>query len=190
MEIRAPSLLVNLTHLSRDTEHDAAAQGHMIPIKTKSHEVQRLLVQPADLPISFEAQAVLSELGLNLPTHPVQLALAPAKHNHIVHVSQIMSSAEVLLDPMIHIGQIEIGKHLRQQHPDGQAVALAQDSDDEGHEPFVLEFTPELFNELVNRDAGIELGDVHLQVILRILVIVPDPFGHKTLAVMHATIRD
>lgn len=125
------ALPVNLPNTAGDSVHDAAPQRNMVAVKPESHEIQRLHVQFADLPISFQSQAVLSELVCDLAPDAVKLLLVPAEHHHVIHVAQVILRMKFLLDVVVNIRDEEVGEHLRKQHPDGQSVALVQNQTDQ-----------------------------------------------------------
>ena len=125
------ALLVNLPNATGDSVHDAAPQRDMISVESETHEIQRLGIQLADLPISFQTQPVLGELVCDLTTDAVKLLLVPAEHHHVVHVPKVILRMKLLLDVVVNVGDEEVCKHLRKQHPDGQSVALVQNQTDQ-----------------------------------------------------------
>ena len=125
------ALPVNLPNTAGDSVHDAAPQRDMISVESETHEIQRLGIQLADLPVSFQTQPVLGELVCDLTTDAVKLLLVPAEHHHVVHVPKVILRMKLLLDVVVNVGDEEVGEHLRKQHPDGQSVALVQNQTDQ-----------------------------------------------------------
>ena len=106
------ALLVNLLHPAGDSVHDAAPQRNMIAVKPEAHEIQRLRIKFADLPISFQLQTVFGELIGNLPSDAVKFPFVPSENDHVIHVTQIMHRMKLLLDVMVNVRNKEIGEYL------------------------------------------------------------------------------
>lgn len=162
----------------------------MISVKPETHEIKRLRIEAIYLPISLETQAVVCKPPFDLAANLMQMLLVPSEHHHVVHVSQIVDCTKFLLDGMVYVGDEEVGKYLRKQHADGQAVRFAQNRINQAKQLFIFEAASQLAHEPVGLYGRIELCDVHLQVILRVFVILAYPALHIFLAVMHTPSGD
>lgn len=162
----------------------------MISIEAKAHEIKRFCVKAIYLPISLEAQTIVCKPTFDLAANLMQLLLAAAEHHHVIHIAQIVDCTKLLLNGVVYVGDKEIGENLRKQHANGQAVRFAKDRVNEAQQPFILDAASQLVHEPVGFDGWIELRDVHLQVILRVLMILTYPALHVFLAVMHAPSGD
>lgn len=178
------ALLVNLPNTTSDSVHDAAPQRDMIAVEPEAHEIQRLDIQFADLPISFQPQPILSELVCDLTTDAVKFLLVPAKNHHVIHVAQVILRMKLLFDIVVNIRDKEVCEHLRKQHTNRQAVTLMQNHADEVEQPAVFESMFEFHHEAVWLNGWIELRHIHLQVILSVLAVVLYPAFHVFLPVV------
>lgn len=113
------SLPGDLSHLPGDSEHDCSPQGDMIPVKSKPHEIQWLLIKPGDTPVFFEGKPLLCKPLFNLTAHLVQTFLVPVEDHHIVGIADIIFRSQFLLDVEIDLVHKEVGQDLRQQDSDG-----------------------------------------------------------------------
>lgn len=181
--VRSPDVL-------RQPEHDASPDRCSVPVKPESHEVERLLVEPADLPVAFKTQADLADIRFDFLPHPVQLLFVRAEDHHIVHVSEIVFRPELLLDVEIRLCEKEVRVDLAEQHTDRQAVVHAENLFVQPQKPLILDDPAELDHEIVRLDAGIEFTNVHLQVILRVLPVIPHPLFNVPLSLVDAASRN
>lgn len=174
----------------RHPQHDIPSDGCAVPVEPESHKVQRLLVEPADLPVSLQPQADLPDLLLDLFPHAVQRLLVRAENNHIIHISDVVFRPELLFDEEIRLRQEEVCVHLAEQHSDRQPVVHREDLFVQPQETFILDDPPQLFHEVHWLDAGIEFPHIHLQVILGVLPVVAYPLLDMPLALVDAPLRD
>ena len=120
----------------------------------------------------------------------MQGALAVAEDNHVVHVPDVMRSAKNLLDEVVHILQIEIGEHLGKQDADREFVAPPQDQRNEIKRPPVFDFPAQHIHENVNLDGWIELPHIHLQIVFRVLPVMPERSFDILLRIVDAASRN
>ena len=69
----------DFSHLPGDSKHDCSPQGDMIPVKSKPHEIQRLLIKPGDTPVFLEGKSLLCKPLFDLAAHLVQAFLVVLK---------------------------------------------------------------------------------------------------------------
>lgn len=65
-------------------QHDGSAKGCAIPPKSKAHEVQRLLILLANLPITLHFEAIGMHPVFDLNAHFVEFLFVRAKDHHII----------------------------------------------------------------------------------------------------------
>lgn len=70
----------------------------------------------------------------------MELLFVGAENHHIVHISDVIRCAQLLLDVKIQRGKVEICEALAQQHTDGQAGVQVYNTVQKCKHPFVLEF--------------------------------------------------
>ena len=133
-----PALLIYPANSPGDPQHNGTAQGGAVPPKPKAHKVQRFLVLFADLPVALHFQAIGVHPFFDLDPHFMELLFVGAKNHHIVHISDVIRCAQLLLDVKIQRGKIEIRKALAQQHTDGQTVIKVYNTIQKGQHPLVL----------------------------------------------------
>jgi len=94
-------------------------------VKDETEKVQSaamfffVIFEAKHLPVVFQLQAKPREVDGNGFPHFVQLPLVIAEDDHVIHVSEIILSAELLLDEMIHFLQVIIREPLRRIKAEG-----------------------------------------------------------------------
>lgn len=173
-----------------DGQHEPLSQRRPVAVKAESHKIKRLLVRPAYLPIPLHGQPIGAQPLRNRVPHFVQLLLVAPEDNHVVHVSDVVAGLELLLDPIIHVRQKEVGVHLTEKHPDWQPGAHAEDLRIKRKKSLVLDDPAQLLNDAGGLDAGIKLAHVHFEVILGVLVVASNPLFHNAFCTVDAPTGD
>lgn len=114
-----------LFHFLVESHQYALPEQYTVVILLESHVVYTTIINREYLPILFDLQLQLStQVQAEHIQDAVQLFLAFSKHHNVIHVSEIVGYSQVFLNPMIKVGQIEVGQILTCEVADRQSLFL------------------------------------------------------------------
>ena len=107
-----PEFTVQIGHRPFHTDLGPLPQQRVIREASVSDEVHTSVGDREYLPIVLDLQVDVTEHLRDPLQGPAEPWLAPAEDDDVIHVAQVESAMEALLEMMVYLRQIEVGKVL------------------------------------------------------------------------------
>lgn len=164
-------------------------QNRLVPIKSKSHEIQIFsnmypvslrIIEQKYLPVvlHFKAENAV-QIVFDLFSDFMKFSFIRSENHHVVHIANIIDGMKLLFNIVIQLSQIPVGKPLRCIKTNGNASItrnrIYNFKQDLQKSP-VMDQIRELFFQSIMRDGIKILLNVHFETVFTILPTVPNPF--------------
>lgn len=120
--------LVSLACLSQfliEPQQYALSEQNAVVILLESHIVDTPIINRENLPVRLDLHFQLStQVQPESIQHFMQPFLACTQHHNIIHVSKVVFHAQILLSPMVEVGQVEVSQILTCEVADWQSLCL------------------------------------------------------------------
>ena len=152
-----------------EPHQNALAEQYAVVVLLESHVVKPPCVHWKDLPVGLDLQFQLSShIKPDGIQEPVQPLLTAVQYHYVIHIPVVVPNSQLLFQPVIHIGQVQVGQILAREVSDWQAFILAVAVNNSVQQPQHLGIGNGVADYLFERSViyiVVELADVNFQTV-------------------------